>query len=648
MTARVSARGTARRVEQANQKQGRSTKKKTGDSFQNFVANLGIGTDNLTSASTYGFNPVTRNRILLEWIHRGSWLGGMAVDVVADDMTREGVELKGLEPDQADEINEAATSLGLWPQINDTVRGARLYGGAILVPLIEGQDMSSPLRIETIGSGQLKGFLALDRWMCEPSLEDLVSDFGPHLGMPKFYRVTSDAPGLRGQRIHYTRVLRMEGDHLPYWQRVVENLWGTSVFERLYDRMVAFDSATTGASQLVYKAWLRALKIKGLREIIANGGKKLEGLVKYTDMFRRFQSIEGTSLIDGEDDYSETGSNSFGGLAEVLLQLGQQISGALQIPLVRLFGQSPAGLNSTGESDLKTYYDGILQRQELNLRVMVTKMYRCMAQSLGIVLPKGFTIEFRPLWQLSENDKADVAEKITRAIIAAVEAGLCDVETGAKELAKSAEVTGIYTNLDEKKIEELATLPPPTAEVPGNMPGGSGAPGMGSTTPITDATLRQLTQDHSSLTSELARRYGLQIVIENPKGSIRQGMADGKSWSVRMPAHYGYFRSTTGADGDQTDCYVGDDATSQKVFVVHQNHPDTGRYDEDKVMLGFPNRSAAMATYLAGHSRGLEAFGSMEEVPIKRLYDHLGAALPCPACETGDCLSHGTSLKRAA
>ena len=48
------------------------------DSFQNFAAGLGLGTDTIASASSYGFNPITRNRVLLEWIHRGNWLGGLA------------------------------------------------------------------------------------------------------------------------------------------------------------------------------------------------------------------------------------------------------------------------------------------------------------------------------------------------------------------------------------------------------------------------------------------------------------------------------------------------------------------------------------------------------------------------------------------
>src|SRR5271154_4347476 len=96
---------------------------KTADSFQNFAAAIGYGTGNLTDFSSYGFNPITRIRTLLEWIHRGSWLGGVAIDLVADDMTRAGVEIKGdLDPDKMQAIEQAATELKIWNSINDAVK----------------------------------------------------------------------------------------------------------------------------------------------------------------------------------------------------------------------------------------------------------------------------------------------------------------------------------------------------------------------------------------------------------------------------------------------------------------------------------------------------------------------------------------------
>jgi len=426
----------------------------TVDSFVNFAHNLGVGADNALSSASYGFNPISRNRTQLEWIHRGSWLGGVVVDSVADDMTRAGIEHIGtMKPDDMEALDEAAVTFGIWNAINDTIKWARLYGGGIAVMLIDGQDPETPFRLQTIRKGQFRGLLSLDRWMVEPSLMDLVTEYGPNLGLPKYYRVTAQAPALSGVKIHHTRCVRLEGIKLPYWQRIMENLWGLSVIERLYDRMIAFDSATTGAAQLVYKSYLRTLKVKDMREVVAAGGDSLIALTRYVDMMRRFQGIEGMTVIDSDDDFTADSHAAFGGLSDALAQFGQQLSGASGIPLVRLFGQSPAGF-STGETDLRNYYDTIKQQQEKELKVPVAIIYRALAASEGIPLPEGYRQNFRSLWQLSDEEKSNIAQTDSTSILNAEEKGTIDRGTALKELRQSSQVTGRFSNITDEMIKD--------------------------------------------------------------------------------------------------------------------------------------------------------------------------------------------------
>ena len=443
------------------------TQSKTVDSFANLAQGLGMGADSPLSTANYGFNPITRNRVQLEWIHRGSWLGGLAVDVVADDMTRAGVDpISDLKPEQDQMLDHNAIVYKVWDQLNSCIKWSRLYGGAICVALIDGQDPRTPLRLDGIGHKQFKGLLTLDRWMVDPSLEDLVTDYGPNLGMPRFYRVMPNAPALRGQVVHHSRVmLRMVGIELPYQQQLTENLWGISVLERLYDRMIAFDSASTGAAQLVYKSYLRTLKVEGLRDIVAAGGKPLSGLYTYVDMMRRFQGIEGITMLDMKDEFDVQGHSAFSGLSDVLTQFGQQLSGALQIPLVRLFGQSPAGLSATGESDIRNYYDHINQRQNKDMRTGVTNVYQLMARSEQIQLPQNYLVKFSPLWQLNETEKAEVAGKLVTAVTGAKDAALISDQTAMKELKSSSRVTGVFSNITDEDIAKAnADIEPPLGE----------------------------------------------------------------------------------------------------------------------------------------------------------------------------------------
>lgn len=446
----------------------------TFDGFLNMAHKLGVGADNVLSSSTYGFNPITRNRQLLEWIHRGSWIGGLVVDVVADDMTRAGVDFStDMDPSDEARLIAKASRLGIWEQVNETIKWSRLYGGCICVALIDGQDPRTPLNVDTIGPGQFRGLLTLDRWMIEPAVEDLVTELGPNLGLPRYYRVQTNAPALRGQPIHYSRVLfRLEGVRVPYQQRLTENLWGISILERLYDRMLGFDSATTGAAQLVHKAHLRTLKVKGLRDLVAAGGKPLQGFYAYVDNMRRFQGVEGLSVVDGDDEFDTQQTSSFSGLSDALIQFGQQLSGATQIPLVRLFGQSPAGLNSTGESDLRTYYDHINQRQERDLHQGLALTYRLMARSLQIDLPPDFDLTFTPLWQLNATEKSEVASKAQSTVGGAYNDGLIGRRTALKELRQVSRATGFFTNITSEMIEEADDeVQPPGVEGLGDLPG---------------------------------------------------------------------------------------------------------------------------------------------------------------------------------
>lgn len=442
----------------------------TADSFVNFAHKLGVGADNALTSGTYGYNPITRNRTLLEFMYRGSWIAGQACDVVAADMTRAGVDvLCELDPNDYSRLEAACGRNKVWDNLKACITWARLYGGAVAVMLVDGQDLKTPLRVETVGKGQFKGLLVLDRWQVESELGDLVTEFGPDLGKPKYYRVGANAPALRGQTIHYSRIaVRAVGVELPYQQALTEGLWGISVLERLYDRMVAFDSASTGAAQLVFKAFLRTLKIPGLRDIIAAGNAPMSGLVAYTEVMRRFQGIEGITMIDGDDEFDVqgAGSGTMSGVSGVIDQLGQQLSGALQVPMTRLFGQAPGGLSTDDASGLRTYYDHIQQEQRSSMTAGVTAIYRMQAQSEGIKLPENFAIDFASLWQLSDTEKQDVADKNTKTVLSAKESGLISDQTALKELRNTSRTTGVFATITDKEISAADDeVTPPVSEM---------------------------------------------------------------------------------------------------------------------------------------------------------------------------------------
>jgi len=588
--------------------------KLTADSFQNFAARVGIGTDNLSSASTYGFNPITRNRTLLEWMYRGSWVMGQAVNVVADDMTRAGIEINSdMQPDDLEKVYAEWNNKTITQALNECIKWDRLYGGSLGVLLIDGQKPDTPLRLETVGKGQFKGIMALDRWMADPSLSNLVTEYGPDLGLPKFYTVVAMAPAMQNQKIHYSRVIRLQGIDLPYWQRTSENLWGMSVAERLYDRLVAFDSSTQGAAQLMYKAHLRTISVESLREIISAGGPAMNGLVQMMNMIRGFQSNEGLTLIDAKDKF-ETHSYSFSGVADTLLQFGQQLSGALQIPLVRLFGQSPAGLNASGDSDLRTYYDGINQQQELKLRRGVEKVLKLTILSLGMEVPDNLSFTFKPLWQMTDKEKAEVAKLNSETALAAFNDGVTSQQTTLKELRQQSRQTGIFSNITDEDINQADVEPPAPPSEPMSPSMGSGSDPEPPVATASAAEARGNAEDARAIVDV----GDLQVIIENAKGTKREG----RGWTVCMPVDYGYIPRTHGADGENLDAYVGPNPNSRLVWIINQRRITTGAFDEHKCMLGFDSEAEATAAYLACFdASGPARIGSIKQMEMPAFID---------------------------
>src|SRR5258708_6157108 len=83
---------------------------------------------------------------------------------------------------------------------------------------------------------------------------------------------------------------------------------------------------------------------------------------------------------------------------------------------------------------------------------------------------------------------------------------------------------------------------------------------------------------------------GLKIRIENEVGSVRKGVDhNGKKWEITMTYPYGEIINSTGVDGDEVDCFVGDNKSAKFVYVVHQTKKDGNGFDEDKCFLGFDN-----------------------------------------------------------
>lgn len=152
------------------------------------------------------------------------------------------------------------------------------------------------------------------------------------------------------------------------------------------------------------------------------------------------------------------------------------------------------------------------------------------------------------------------------------------------------------------------------------------------TTPATSEPVRQIEAARAEVAPEPTeaqkeagnykkghlKLQGLDIALENPKGSTRSGTDQGgKEWQSTMAHDYGYIKRTLGADGDHVDVFIGDKPDSETVYVVDQVDPKTRKFDEHKVMMGFADEQAAREGYLGNYEAGWKGLGAIKAMPMK-------------------------------
>lgn len=170
--------------------------------------------------------------------------------------------------------------------------------------------------------------------------------------------------------------------------------------------------------------------------------------------------------ILNEKDGFETHQYSFSGLNDIYESFMLDVAGAAEIPVTRLFGRSPAGFNSTGESDMKNYYDLIEQKQESQLRPVLDKLVPIMFMSEFGAIPDDLDYEFNPIGSPSEDELSNIVDKKTNSIINVFNAGLISQKTSLKELRQMSESTGMFTNITDEDIANSDDDIEPTGDMP--------------------------------------------------------------------------------------------------------------------------------------------------------------------------------------
>ena len=414
------------------------------DAFSNPLFRLGYGSQSPLEA--------TDNYALLNSLYRDNWVVQNVVGIIPDDMTKKWFALAGaVGPEHLKELERVQRVTALRERVNEGLRWGRLYGGAAGLIMIRGQEgmLGQPLELESIYPGTFQGLYILDRWQGVVPGMELVFEGGEPV--PAYYSIT-DARGNTVAKVHHSRLVRFTGRDLPFLERVAELYWGESEVEALYNDVVKHDNVAANMAALTFRANVDTMEVQNLDQLFSvTSGEQQRRFWNVMQAQSVMKSNFGMQLVNRGDQIKNT-QYTFTGLQEVYDSMCLDLSGASRIPVTKLFGRSPAGMNATGESDLRNYYDYVDTLREAKLRPILEKLLPVLAMSAWGAVPDGLDITFPPLWTPTAKEVAEIAKTKSEAIVSGYQAGLLNVDTAQRELKKLADETGMFDSISEEEI----------------------------------------------------------------------------------------------------------------------------------------------------------------------------------------------------
>ncbi len=420
------------------------------DGYANAAAFLGENSP-LLSAGTFLRSGLTSDPEQLTAMYRENWLTMRIIDMPSEDMTRAWYRLSSsVSEEEVHTLRRLEARHSVKQEITNALRWARLYGGSLALMVIRGEEdlLDRPLDPDLLLPDCFQGLLVLDRAQgIQPSAE-LVSDLDdPDFGLPESYTVCLDTERCRTVTLHHSRVLRFTGRELPHTESARENYWGASEMEHIRDELRRRSAASANIAQLIFQANITTLKMSDFGEMLGAGTEEQRrGLENAMALENRFRTSFGIQLLS-RDDSLDSHAYSFAGLSEIYEQFMMDMAGAAEIPATRLFGRSPQGMNATGESDLRNYYDMIASLQERMLRPALEKLLPVMAVSCWGLVPEDLGFVFEPVMTSGPAERAELVQKLSGDVIAAFQAGLLTREEARTELRSRGDDLGVYTCL---------------------------------------------------------------------------------------------------------------------------------------------------------------------------------------------------------
>lgn len=397
------------------------------DGYVNLLNKYGTKQDN-SEAYKFEREPVIPD-MQLTGLYEGNGLFSKIIDTPAEEALKHGFDLNLKSNEMNAFVDEVLDDLEWDEKATIAIKWARLYGGALIVMLIDdGRGLEEPVDWEHIRS--IDELRVYERSIVQPDYASLYQqDYGgkgvgnrvSKFGQPEYYYVSSIYGSFK---VHESRCLVFRNGVLPEQTSNATYLfWGMPEYVRIRRALRETVTAHTDSVKLLERSVQAIYSMKGLASLLTTDDGENQ-VLKRLQLVDTSRGLLNSIAIDSEGEQYDFKTFQFSGVKDVIDATCNMLSALTNIPQTILFGRSPAGMNATGDSDFESYYNFVEKIQRLmlkrNLRTLLDVVFRAGIASGDVAEEPDYKLEFKPLWSLSDTEQATVDQ--TKAQTALVKA----------------------------------------------------------------------------------------------------------------------------------------------------------------------------------------------------------------------------------
>lgn len=372
----------------------------------------------------------------------------LVAETMSQEMTRKWGEVKGEDQERVEAIEKELKRLKVRDLFRKHIENDHLYGGSQLYIQVKGQENKTdlPLLINEKGitKGSLEGFTVIEPMWSTPSMYNANDPLASDFFKPKQWWVM-------GKNVHHSRLLTLIMRPVSDMLKPAYNFYGESMTQLMLPY--------TQRSQMILDSVAEVIKMFSLTGLKTDLSPLLSGeegganeLIARTEAFRAGRQNDAIALVDKETEEFFQINTPLTGLDTLIDKYTVMQAYPAKIPVLKLFGTPTAGLGNTSDGEFRSFYDTVSAQQEAFLLPQLKTVIDCIQLSLFGNIDEDIEFKFNPLYQLDDNERADVNLKKATTAQIYIQEGVIDNEE-ARQMLNEDEESGYNLEGDAPEID---------------------------------------------------------------------------------------------------------------------------------------------------------------------------------------------------